>query len=63
MFLAGIGSRPDEAYARLRAAEALLAEGRHAEADEQLAHALEFFRSVRATRYLAHGERLLAFPG
>jgi hypothetical protein len=58
--LAGIGSRPDEAYARLRAAEALLAEGRRAEADEQLAQALEFFRSVRATRYLAHGERLVA---
>jgi tetratricopeptide (TPR) repeat protein len=58
--LAGIGSRPDEAYARLRAAEALLAEGRRAEADEQLAPALEFFRSVRATRYLAHGERLVA---
>ena len=58
--LAGIGSRPDEAYARLRAAEALLVEGRRAGADEQLAPALEFFRSVRATRYLAHAERLLA---
>ena len=58
--LAGIGSRPDEAYARLLAAETLLAEGRRAEADEQLAQALEFFRSVRATRYLAHGERLVA---
>jgi class 3 adenylate cyclase len=58
--LAGIGSRPDEAYTRLRAAEALLVEGRRAEADKQLAPALEFFRSVRATRYLAHGERLVA---
>jgi hypothetical protein len=57
--LARIGSRPDEAYARFRAAEALLAEGRRSEADEQLAQALEFFRSVRATRYLAHGERLV----
>jgi hypothetical protein len=59
--LAGIGSRPDEAYARLRAAEALLAKGRRPEADEQLVQALEFFRSVRATRYVAHGERLVAF--
>jgi hypothetical protein len=58
--LAGIGSRPDEAYARLRAAEALLAKGRRPEADEQLVQALEFFRSVRATRYVAYGERLVA---
>jgi class 3 adenylate cyclase/tetratricopeptide (TPR) repeat protein len=41
---ARIGSRPDEAVARLRAG--------------QLEPALEFFRSVRATRYLQEGERL-----
>jgi tetratricopeptide (TPR) repeat protein len=58
--LAAIGSRPDEAYARLLAAETLLAEGRRSEADEELAQALEFFRSVRATRYVAQGERLAA---
>ena len=61
--LAEIGSRPDEAFARLRAAEALLAERRRAEADKQLAKALEFFRSVHATRYLAHGERLVMSGG
>ena len=55
-----IGSLPDEALARLRAAEKLVAAGRHAEADEQLARALAFWRSVRATRYIREGEALLA---
>ncbi len=57
---AEIGTRPDEAYARLRAAEALLADGRRHEADEQLQRALAFFRSVGATRYIREGEALLA---
>jgi DNA-binding SARP family transcriptional activator/tetratricopeptide (TPR) repeat protein len=55
-----IGDRPDEAYARLEAAEQLIAEGRGAEADAQLVRALAFFRSVGATRYVEAGERLLA---
>ena len=55
-----IGSRPDEAYARLRAAEALIREGRRAEADVQLEHALAFWRSVGATAFLREGEALLA---
>ena len=55
-----IGSRPDEAEARLRAAEQLVAEGRRAEADEQLQQALEFYRSVGATRYIRECEALLA---
>jgi tetratricopeptide (TPR) repeat protein len=55
-----IGSRPDAAEARLRAAEQLLAEGRRAEAKKQLEQALEFYRSVGATRYVHECEALLA---
>ncbi|MFO7572904.1 MAG: hypothetical protein R6W48_09955, partial [Gaiellaceae bacterium] len=57
---AAAGSRPDEAYVRLRAAERLVAEGRRAEADEQLQLALTFWREVRATRYIRQAEALLA---
>jgi class 3 adenylate cyclase/tetratricopeptide (TPR) repeat protein len=49
-----------EAHARLCAAEQLRADGRHAEAEVQLAAALAFFRAVGATRYLRRGEALLA---
>lgn len=49
-----------EAFYRLRAAEALVGEGRRAEADEQLGPALAFYRSVGATRYVREGEALLA---
>ena len=55
-----IGSMPDEARARLRAAEQLVASGRRAEADEQLQRSLAFWRSVGATRYIREGEALLA---
>ncbi len=58
--LHGTGSRPEEADARLRAAERFVAEGRRAEADEQLHQALAFYRSVRATRYVRECEALLA---
>jgi tetratricopeptide (TPR) repeat protein len=54
------GSRPEEAEARLQAAEQLIAEGRRAEADEQLQQALEFYRSVGATHYVRECEALLA---
>jgi tetratricopeptide (TPR) repeat protein len=57
---AGIGSLPDEAYARLRAAEQLVAAGRRAQADVELQKALAFWRSVGATRYVREGETLLA---
>jgi class 3 adenylate cyclase/tetratricopeptide (TPR) repeat protein len=57
---AGIGDKPAEAYARLRAAEKLVAEGRRAEADAELERALEFWRSVGATAYIREGEALLA---
>jgi class 3 adenylate cyclase/tetratricopeptide (TPR) repeat protein len=57
---AGMGDRSSEAYARLRAAEQLVGQGRRAEADVQLAAALAFHRSVGAARYVREGERLLA---
>jgi class 3 adenylate cyclase/tetratricopeptide (TPR) repeat protein len=57
---AKIGSRPDEAYARLRAAEQQLAGGRRAEGTGQLQRALAFYRQVAATGYLREGEALVA---
>jgi class 3 adenylate cyclase len=58
--LAAAASLPDEADARLRAVRALVAAGRHAEADEQLRRAMAFYRSVGATRYLREAETLLS---
>ena len=55
-----IGDAELEAHARLRAVEQLLAEGRRAEADEQLRRSLAFWKSVRATRYIREGEALFA---
>jgi class 3 adenylate cyclase/tetratricopeptide (TPR) repeat protein len=55
-----MGDLPDEATARLRAAERLVKSGHRAEADVQLAKALDFWRSVGATRYVREGEGLLA---
>jgi class 3 adenylate cyclase/tetratricopeptide (TPR) repeat protein len=57
---ADMGTRPYEAFARLRAAERLVDEGHRAEADEQLHRALAFWRSVGATSYIRQGEALLA---
>jgi hypothetical protein len=58
--LAEIPARPGEAFCRLRAAEEFVAQGRRADADEQLAPALAFYRGVGATRYVRDGEALLA---
>jgi class 3 adenylate cyclase/tetratricopeptide (TPR) repeat protein len=55
---AEIGSRPDEAFARLRAGERLLAAGRRSEADRQLEQALAFYREVGAAGYLRGGSGL-----
>ena len=55
-----IRHRPGEAYARLRAARQLVADGRRAEADAELQRSLAFWRSVGATRYVREGEALLA---
>jgi len=57
---AAIGAQPDEAYARLRAAEALVRDGKRAEADAELQRSLAFWRSVSATAYVREGEALLA---
>ena len=55
-----MGAHPFAALAGLRAAEALVAERRRAEANDQLTRALAFWRSVGATRYVREGEELLA---
>jgi class 3 adenylate cyclase/tetratricopeptide (TPR) repeat protein len=57
---AEMGSLPNEAYSRLRAAEHFVAQGRRIDADAQLQRALGFYRSVRAIRYIREGEALLA---
>jgi predicted ATPase/class 3 adenylate cyclase len=57
---AACGSLPDEAFARLRAAQALIADGSRAEGDRELQRALAFYRSVDATAYIREGEALLA---
>ena len=49
-----------EADVRLRAAEALFADGRPADAEKQLELALAFWRSVGATRYIRAAEQLRA---
>jgi tetratricopeptide (TPR) repeat protein len=58
--LADMGAIPDEAFVRLRAAEALVDAGRRAEADAQVQRALAFYRSVGATAYVREGESLFA---
>jgi hypothetical protein len=57
---AEIGSLPDEAFARLRAAEQLLSTGQRAEGNMQLQRAVAFYRKARATAYLRQAEALLA---
>jgi tetratricopeptide (TPR) repeat protein len=58
-----IGAFPEEAYARLRAARALVEQGRRADADVQLERALALFRKAGATAYIREGEGLLAAAG
>jgi DNA-binding SARP family transcriptional activator/class 3 adenylate cyclase len=57
---AEIGSRPDEAFARLRAAGRLLAAGQRAEGTTQLERALSFYQQVAASAYLHEAEALLS---
>jgi class 3 adenylate cyclase len=57
---AAIGSLPDEAEARLRAAETLTQATRQAEAEVELAPALAFYRLVQATAWLRKAETLVA---
>jgi class 3 adenylate cyclase/tetratricopeptide (TPR) repeat protein len=58
--LGDMGHPAGEAYARLRAAERLVREGRRAESDTQLASALAYYREAGATAYVRRGEELLA---
>jgi class 3 adenylate cyclase/tetratricopeptide (TPR) repeat protein len=58
-----IGALPEEADARLRVAEALVREGRRAEADAELKRSLAFWRAVGAAAYVREGEALLAAAG
>jgi class 3 adenylate cyclase/tetratricopeptide (TPR) repeat protein len=55
---AAIGSRPDEAEARLRAAKALTQAGRQTEAEAALGPAVAFYRSVEAADRLRQAEGL-----
>jgi hypothetical protein len=55
-----IGSVPDEAYARLRAAKKCVAAGDRAGADRQLGLAQPVFAELRATAWSAEAEELLA---
>lgn len=57
---AAIGSRPDEALARLRAAETLAATGRDTDASVELDRARSFFRDVGAAGYLARADDVRA---
>ena len=58
-----IGSLPDAAEARLRAAEQLAFEGRGEESRREVDKAFAFYRSVRATRYEREGELVLSDSG
>jgi len=55
-----MGAARSAALARLRAAQELVKTGRPAELDNQLRPALNFFRSVGATRFIREAEVLLA---
>jgi len=57
---AEIGSVPDEAYARLKAAEAFVATGDRAAADRELRLVLPAFAPLRASAWAARAESLLA---
>jgi class 3 adenylate cyclase/tetratricopeptide (TPR) repeat protein len=53
-----IGSRPDEAYARLGAAGQLARDGDATRADAQREKALDFYQSVDAARYVREAQAL-----
>jgi class 3 adenylate cyclase/tetratricopeptide (TPR) repeat protein len=55
---AQIGSKPDEALARLRAVETLLSSGKEREARAELERAVSFLRQVNARTYLGHADSL-----
>jgi thioredoxin-like negative regulator of GroEL len=53
-----IGSRPDEAYARLEAARHLILANQVVAATTELALALAFYRGVRASALLEEADKL-----
>ena len=57
---AAIGSRPDEACARLEAARQLMVANRAVQAHSELAVAFTFYREVEASAHLAEAKQLLA---
>lgn len=57
-----MGAAPDEAYARMKEAERLIAAGRRVDAEPFLSRALELFRTMGATGAIREAERLLAPP-
>jgi hypothetical protein len=58
--LGEIGSKPEQALARLLAARALIRDGNRAAGEVELQRAVEFWVGVRATRYLDMAEALMA---
>jgi predicted ATPase/class 3 adenylate cyclase len=58
--LDSMGAARSAALARLHAAQEFAKAGRPAEAEDQLRHALQFFRSVGATHFIRQGQALLA---
>ena len=58
-----MGAAPDEAYARMKLADRLIAAGRRPEAEPALSRALELFRMMGATAWIGEAERLLAPAG
>ena len=59
---ASMGSPTLEAFHRLAAAEALLADGRRAEGEAELERARAFYRSVGAKGYLEQADALMGSP-
>jgi class 3 adenylate cyclase/tetratricopeptide (TPR) repeat protein len=57
--LTSIDAKAEEAFARLRAGQRLVAEGRADEAEFQLTRALEFYRAVDGTAFAREAESLL----
>jgi tetratricopeptide (TPR) repeat protein len=57
-----MGAAPDEAYARMKEAERLIAAGRRTDAEPFLARALELYRTMGADGSIREAERLLAPP-
>jgi class 3 adenylate cyclase/tetratricopeptide (TPR) repeat protein len=58
--LGEIGGKPEQALARLLAARELIRRGSRVEGEAELQRAVEFWAGVRATRYLAMAEALMA---